>query len=622
MKSLVSMFSPSAHNANPVIARIWRCCLGPALFLFAFNAVAPANSSELDWDQEARLLMHVAYLASDSREGRGIGTAGLDSAASYIENRFSESRLEPLFEKTFRQRLHISWGVNSLPGTAVFSDEDTLRLGTDIQPLGFTSDGEARAPAIFVGYGVTAPEYDYDDYGEIEAEGKIVVMLEGEPASENPDSRFAGAYDTEHAVLRTKAINARTHGAVGMIVVRNPLASESGDSLPAPRTDEPYREAGIPAIYVTHNALKNLFPDFRLLDAQRSIDVNESPRSMPIGKDSVALRAEVRREKVAISNVGAALPGDERVLVVGAHYDHLGYGQSGSTEPGVHAVHNGADDNASGVAIMLETARILALNPPGPTIWFIAFSGEEIGLAGSSWFTNHPPNPLDSVEFMLNLDMLGRMRDNKLIGLGVHSAEGLEKTARRAASGLDIELTLTGNGYGPSDQTSFYANGIPVLHLLTAAHEDYHSPRDDVSKINGAGMVKALDYALRLVKEISRPNTELKYVEKAAHPALSGTGAPRPYLGTIPDFAQPDSLRGVRIQGVRSGSPADKAELHGGDVLVEMDGIIIDNLYDFVFALRKHKPGDKVTIYFMRNGSRLSTRAKLAKSAGKSGHGG
>ncbi|HEB84691.1 MAG TPA: M28 family peptidase, partial [Bacteroidetes bacterium] len=229
------------------------------------------------------------------------------------------------------------------------------------------------------------------------------------------------------------------------------------------------------------------------------------------------------------------------------------------------------------------------------------------------WFVRHPPAPLEKVKFMLNLDMVGRMRDSRLAGLGAESAKGLVEAGRRAGEGTGLELSLSGGGFGPSDQTSFYAQGIPVLQLFTGAHAEYHTPGDDVSLLNGAGMVRVLDYADRLLREIARP--EVKLVYRKSEPPRVAEAKPRggrPYLGSVPDFTQPDSLRGVRLQGVQPGSPAEKAGLAAGDILVNLDGVILDNLYDFAFALRNHKPGDEIEIVFLRGGERRATRATLA----------
>jgi len=569
--------------------------------------------------EEFRLVSHVRYLADDAREGRGIGTDGLDQAAEYIASQFIDEGLEPAFaEDGYFQPFTMSWGANILDGCKISTTQEAgLTLYNDFQPLGFSGVGEMTAPALFVGYGITAPEYDYDDYAEVDATGKIVVVLTDEPAPDNEESKFSGTYATDHSTLRTKAINAKNHSAAGLIVVER-FAESGEDKLPTLKNDEPYRDVGIPAIQVTQAGFAKLFPDMKLQNAQRSIDRNESPRSMPLGNTDVAMAVNLERGEVPVRNVGGVIRGSDTQILVGAHYDHLGYGQMGSNVYGVHEVHNGADDNASGVSVLIELARELAQNPPGPTVWFVAFTGEEVGLVGSGHFVNNSPVPLDSLKFMLNLDMVGRMQEDKLTVYGVHSAEGLMEASTKAAEGLEIEISQTGGGYGASDQTSFYGRGVPVAHLMTSLHEDYHSPKDDWRKINGKGMVKVLGYAEALVRVVSNPETELVYV-KQEPPQQGGRGNIKVTFGIIPDFTQPDSLRGLRLQGVRTGTPADKAGLMEKDIVLKVGDVIIDNIYDFTFALKRHNPGDQAEVLFIRDGEEMTTTVTFAESRGRGG---
>ncbi len=594
------------------------------LILLAISA-SWADPAALPWNEEARLLMHTAYLANDAREGRGIGTAGLDSSAAYIEHCFKEYDLDPLFGDSFRQDFEMGWGIQPDEGQCFLRQGDTrLKFGRSLMPLGFTGSGKHTAPVVFVGYGITADEYEYDDYAGIDVQDAIVIALDGEPAGDNPDSRFAGTLPTQYAEWRNKAINAKTHGAGGFLLVRGLSAEGDGDTLFTLQADAPYRDVGIPCALITRDGASVMLPELNLVAAQRSIDINETPRSMTASKEPVTLSITVEREKVPVSNIGGVIHGDpDRVIIVGAHYDHLGYGQDGTTEPGVHAPHNGADDNASGVAVLLEMARIESQRwlPSHPTLWFVSFTGEEVGLVGSSYFVANPPQSLEAVQFMLNMDMVGRMQDTNLTVLGVKSAEELKLIAEQTGLETGLTVAASGGGYGPSDQTSFYAQGIPVSHLLTTPHLDYHSPRDDVDKLNGAGMVRVLDYAIKYIDRLAKPGKKLTYVEQAA-PEASKSHGNRPSLGTIPDFAQPDSIRGVRIQGVRDGGAAARGGLQGGDVIIRMGDVVVDNIYDFVFALDSHQPKDVVEIEFIREGQTITTTVELDAPAMRSGHGG
>lgn len=588
-----------------------------ALSIITVQCIAGSENSGYD-----RLKSHVKYLASDELEGRGIGTKGLEKAADYIVQNLQQSGIAPLFGDSYRQPFEMSWGAEALDGTWIVYNSDTLRLDIDMIPLGFSSSGVADGSLLFAGYGITATEYNYDDYAGIDADGKIVLMFEGEPANQRADSKFAGTLTTQYAETRNKLLTAKNHGASGVILLRNEPQDMEDELLPDLKIDEPYRELGIPVVYCKRSSIRRLFPRFSVDRALRSIDANEAPRSMMVSADPVKLQVRVKHNSVLVENIGGIIPGDEdRIVIIGAHYDHLGYGQMGTTEPGVHAIHNGADDNASGVALLLETAAWFSEHPTKSTIWIVSFTGEEVGLTGSSWFVNHPPDNFDKAVFMYNFDMVGRMRNNTLTLLGINSGDELRDLATESGERTGVELAMSGDGYGPSDQTSFYIKGIPVLQAFTGAHVDYHSPRDDADKINYDGMVKVLEFTRDFIGRIANPGISLTYVKSKSPKPSGGGGKDRPYLGTIPDFTQPDSLIGVRLQGVRSGSPADQAGLQQGDILIRMDDIIIDNLYDFVFALRSRKPGDQVELVFLRDGSKNHSTAVLGQPAGGSKHG-
>lgn len=593
----------------------------PALFALLF-LLQPLVQGCGGSSETQRLVKHVRYLADDAREGRGIGTKGLDQAAEYIADQLIAAGVQPLFgEDGYFQPFNMSWGIDILEGCALKSGDVSLDLMKDFQPAGFSSSGSAEGEPVFAGYGISASEYDYDDYDEVDVTGKIVVVFAGEPAAESDSSKFAGRAMTDHAALRTKAILAKTRGAAGMIVIQR-YGQDGEDVLPELRKNEPYRDAGIPIVQVTHAGIQHLFPRMQFELVQRSIDANEAPRSMPLGDQPVQLAVEIERSEVPVRNVGGMIPGGEDVIVIGAHYDHLGYGQTGSNDPETNVIHNGADDNASGTSELIEVARALAQNPPGPTVWVVAFTGEEVGLVGSHYFVKHPPDSLGRVRMMLNFDMVGRMQGNSLTVFGVKSALEFTGIAEQAAKGLDISINPTGGGFGASDQTSFYTEGIPVIHLMTALHEDYHTSRDDADKINGAGMKLVYDYALSLVRELAASGLDLTYVaQEPPRRDGGGRGGIRVSFGIIPDFAQPDSLHGLRLQGVRQGTPADVGGLEAMDVVVRMGDVIVDNIYDFTFALKRHAPGDTVRVVYMRNGEQQETEVILAAST-RGRHGG
>lgn len=334
-------------------------------------------------------------------------------------------------------------------------------------------------------------------------------------------------------------------------------------------------------------------------------------------------------------NVVALLPGRDpslraQYVIVGAHFDHLGRAMQGALDPNArNAVRNGADDNASGTAAVLELARLLSISPPRRSVVFVAFGGEEMGLLGSQHFVDHSPLPLDSAAAMINFDMIGRLRDDKLIVYGVSTAAELPAildSANAAASDAarsstskplwqtPLRITALGDGYGPSDHSSFYARNIPVLHFFTDLHEDYHRASDDVGKINAAGEAHVVDVAERVIRAVADRPSRLTFVRSATPPrAVAGSRRGSDvYLGSIPDMSAGDSV-GLRLTGVSAGSPADRAGLAAGDVIVEFAGRTVKDLVEFSDALYAHKPGDEVSVTVVRNGERKQFRVRLGK---------
>ena len=339
---------------------------------------------------------------------------------------------------------------------------------------------------------------------------------------------------------------------------------------------------------------------------------NESPRSLPT------------------QNVVALLPGSDprlrgQLVIVGAHFDHLGRSTEGALDPDrKDVVRRGADDNASGTAAVLELARLFAAAPPKRSLLFVTFSGEELGLLGSEYFVTHSPVPLDSAVAMVNFDMVGRLRDDKLIVYGVATAAelpALVDSANLAANAprpgspwsAPLRVTALGDGFGPSDHSSFSARGLPVLHFFTDLHEDYHSAGDVPSKINAAGEAHVVDVAERVIRAIADRPSRLTFVRSAAPPPVAGSRQGSDvYLGSIPDMSN-SAGQGLRLTGVRAGSPAEQAGLAAGDVIVEFAGRAVKDLYDFSEALYSHRPGDSVTLTVVRNGDRKQFTVRLGK---------
>jgi hypothetical protein len=321
----------------------------------------------------------------------------------------------------------------------------------------------------------------------------------------------------------------------------------------------------------------------------------------------------------ATRNVIAVIPGASpalrgEVVVIGAHYDHLGMGGFGALDPdSTGRVHNGADDNASGTAALLEIGRTLASRKPARTIVLVAFSGEELGTLGSSYFVQHAvPQPVDSVYAMLNLDMVGRMRNARLMALGAATAREFPTLLDSLNTPPRFDLRASGDGWGPSDHAVFFATRHPVLHFFTDLHEDYHRSTDDWEKLNISGLAQVAQFVADLAWTLANRPTPLTFVDPRPQASTGGSGYGA-YLGTIPDMSGGGISDGVRITGVRAGSPAEIAGLQGGDIITAIGGKHIANLYDMTDALRSHQPGDTVVVMTRRDGVERRATTVLGK---------
>ncbi len=569
----------------------------------------------------------IKKLADPAWEGRGIGTAGIDSAATYIATQMTLAGLDAPFDSGYFQSFDVTTGVALGTPCGIDAGGAHVKAGDDLQPIGFSTNGTLRAPAAFAGYGITAPGYDWDDYAGLDVKDKIVVVLTQEPGEMDSTSRFDGNVNTPYAELRTKAINAREHGALGLVIVNGPKWHH-GEPLRAPRTEGAgYMSSGLLAASVSEYVGDELLvpSGMNLAAAQKIIEDAQRPHSFAL-PESVTLTVTLKRTKASTRNVCGALRGRDttRTLVIGAHYDHLGYGGEGSLAPDSHKAHVGADDNASGVAALLGVANALHQREasgwrPQHNLLFCAFTGEESGLLGSEHLTMDPPLPLKTMEAMLNMDMVGRLRNDQLMVMGVGTSDAFPKLIQNVndARGKDgFAIKTSQDGYGPSDHSSFYKKQVPVLMLFTGAHADYHKPSDTWDKIYGAGEARVAEFATAIVESLdARPRPAYRKAEAdSSMGRIAGGGGYGAYLGTIPDYMQTEG--GVLLSGVREGGPAASAGLQGGDVIIMFDGIHIDNIYDYTYALRSRKPGQGVRITVKRAGVEKEFTVTLGRRPG------
>ena len=539
-------------------------------------------------------LAHVRYLADDALEGREVGSPGAQCAAQYIAAEFQTLGLQPAgsagsWFQTFPVRKGAAFGADNELGIS----NKGYALGKDWVPMGFSAPATLDAEMVYAGYGLSRPGNPDDAMTHLDVTGKIMVVEWGDP--DTPNSR--GLRADPHF----KATVAAGRGAAGLLVLL-----PDGMDLPSPE-EEIRNPLSIPVAAVAATA-------------------GEAVRAAAQAGAGASVRTDVAPTTADARNVVAMLPGADPALadqfiVVGAHFDHLGWGGEGSLAPDAREVHNGADDNASGTAALLDIARRLTSGPrPARSVVFIAFTGEEKGLWGSAQFVAEPTVDLSKAVAMLNLDMVGRLTENTVTVFGTGTAQEWEQVANAANAKLaqPLKLAFSPDGYGPSDHASFTAAGIPVLHFFTNTHVDYHRPSDDWQKIEGEGLARIAELSADITRGLAGTDQAvamaLTKVRQDRPAAPTGGEASRgygPYFGTIPDMTPRDF--GLRITGVREGSPAEKAGLQGGDVIVEFDGKPVEDIYSYTYALRDKKPGDAVKVVVERDGKRFTFNAVLGE---------
>jgi Tol biopolymer transport system component len=542
-----------------------------------------------------RFKADVAWLADDAREGRGVGTQGLADAADWLEEQFRAIGLEPAGENGgYRQRFDAVVDIERGDGTSLAVDDDALAADTYMVP-GFSAQVTVSAPVMFAEWGIQSADHGIDNYEGLDVEGKVVLVrrftpTDGEFESEDLKRRFGD--------IRYKAFKARENGAVALLVADLTEGLEDAQ-LPELSVDT-QGNAGIPVAVIQRDVAKRLLED----------------------NANVAITVELIEKTQPVDNIVGRLSPEKRLagaVMIGAHYDHLGFGGSGSLTPESNDAHNGADDNASGTAAVLEAARQLAArrNELSRDIVFAAFTGEERGLLGSSELAREPlPGMAPSgLVAMINMDMVGRLRNNTVSILGGESAEEWGEIVEPLCAELRIACSLGGDGYGPSDHTPFYAAGVPVLHFFTGAHEEYHKPSDDSGLINAAGGAQIASLVAEIAFDLSSVDG-LTYKKSEAPAPMGDVRSYGASLGTIPDYTgAPDDKPGMLLAGVREGGPAATAGLERGDRIVELAGREIRDIYDLMYVLRESKPGEEATFTAERGEETIEGTVVFGKSS-------
>ena len=594
---------------------------------------------------------HIEFLASDRLEGRLTGSQGIHEAAEYLADRLLEAGLKPLAREgvsrknssgtannereetqrrmeAFFQNFEFNAGVRiSDSGNAltvhnlnvITNQTVTFDVDEDFRPLSFTANSQIESEVVFAGYGLSMPGgvgKGYDSYSGLNVSNKTVLVLRYTPEAVGQKRKQEL---NRYSNPRYKALIARNHGAKAILLVTGPNSPNAG-SLANLSIDGDLSGSEIVAVSISAKVAESILrPSGKSLKAlQSQLDI-ENPHADPgfeVPDLKIRIATSVERIKKEDRNILAILPpgnpsSNSTYVLVGAHYDHLGHGQMSTlaTKDEEGEIHNGADDNASGTAMVLELAKSLARdreNNPSSFqhgIIFALWSGEELGLLGSSHFAENSPVDLSNIVAYLNFDMVGRLRENKLNLQGVGSSSLWHRLMEKHNISAGFNLGVQTDPYLPTDVTSLYPKGIPVLNFFTGSHADYHRPTDDPDTLNYEGLTRIAKFSHRIIRDLARSSDRPDYVKVERSDQGGSRDNLRVFLGTIPDYAT--EVKGVKISGVRAGGPAEKGGLRGMDVIIKFGGQEISNIYDYTYALDAARIGKPIEIVVMRDGKQI-----------------
>lgn len=602
---------------------------------------AMAQAPKLDRQRKAtiaRLSEEVKFLASDELEGRGVNTKGITVAANFIRDEFKKyglksgvedgSYFQP-FNITLRDLIDDKNAKCSITGPD--GKEIVLVKGKDFQPQNAGGNAKVKGDLVFVGYGIEAGDLGYQEYKGVDVEGKIVVMLRREPQQTDENSKFDGRDPSQHAFIRTKLKVAKEHGAAGVLFVNDAVTTSGGrsDQLAFPHQFGRPAEF-VPMAFVKRSVIDSILAKsplkrgdrkFRSLqEFEEDVDKSLQPASQPLVGYQASYQASFSVPTVTTSNVVGVIEGEgphaDETIVIGGHYDHLGYGFYGSLAPASRRgeIHNGADDNATGTIAVVELARRFAASgkKPARRLVFIAFSGEERGLLGSFYYCRTQPLfPLEKTVAMINYDMIGQMRNNNLTVFGGTSAEGLSDILREVGKGTELKLNLVPGGFAGSDHLPFNAKKIPNMFLHTGTGSGlYHTPDDDYETINIEGMADVIDYSESLIEKLAGLEKRLEY--------KSTRRTSRQKVGFMGVQADADSdVQGAFVAKVVKDSPADKAGMKIGDVILKVDGNDVADAAAFIASMRRKRPGQKVRMVIKRGSEEMKMEVVLGDPPGR-----
>jgi Zn-dependent M28 family amino/carboxypeptidase len=590
--------------------------LKPSLYILLGMSVAALSAQAPIPTAAPRTRTYVETLASERFTGREAGSTGEREAGDYIAAQLARFGARPLpGRQDFFQAFDFTAGSRD-GGTQLAVGGQRFASAEDVVALSFSDDAAVSAPAVFAGYGIVVPEsqnFGYDSYATLDVKDKAVVVLRYFPEDADKETKSILA---RYSDLRYKALAARQRGAKALLVVTGPRSPNAGQTVPI-TFDTALAGSGIPAASISGKAAAALFGSRSLESVQKELDSgNPHVAGFALEGVTVELTTKLVREKRTARNVvgylpaTSAVPADEKPwIVIGAHYDHLGLGRNGNslaTGADTGKAHVGADDNASGSAAVLAVAEALTRRPVRRRHVAVAlWSGEELGLIGSSAFVNTPPIPLNEIAAYLNFDMVGRMQDNKLAVQASGSSAIWPSLVERANVSAGFNLNLQPDPYQPTDVAIFNQASVPSLNFTTGAHLDYHKPSDTADKINYEDLDRIVEFATDIAARLldSQQPPQFVKVEQSSQ-TINRTGV-RVFTGTVPDYAA--EAKGLLLGGVIGGGPAEQAGLQKGDVIVEIAGQTIANIYDYTYALELLKIGEPVKVVYMRGSERRET---------------
>ena len=589
-----------------------------SVFFLALALLGAARTWSQELTSEERMKRDITFLASDECEGRGPGTKGLDKAAEFIAKTFKDSGLKPGGKAGYFQPFQISGGTSALDGDTLLKlqgpddQKIELKLGKDFEVMGNSRSAKVSGPLVFAGHGVAAKDINFDDYKDLDVKGKIVVLIRRTPRPNDKKQLFDAGIEKKQALAEKK-------GALAVLLIND--QGEAGDKL----LPIQYAAGGSPnsltTFHVSRAALEPVFKsalDTTITDIEKATDKDLKPQGAVLKGWSASLQCTVKRTPFDVKNVIGVVEGSgplaDETVVVGAHYDHLGYGGPASRAKGSKEIHHGADDNASGTTSVLELSRRFGAmkNREGRRIVFMTFSAEERGLLGSQHYCNKDPLfPLAKTIAMVNLDMVGRVqvdpktKKDKLNVEGLGTGKGFEKLIDKFNDDFGFQLSKKQSGFGPSDHDSFCRKEIPVFFFWNGIHDDYHKPSDTSDKINVPGMKRIADLAEKVISHLANDPARPEFV-KLASPTLPKGKLPK--LGFRPgDYDDPKE--GVEVAEIVAGGPADKGGFKVGDRIIEIAGQPVKSFSVYMVLMTKQKVGQEVEIGVLRDGKKLTLKA-------------